>query len=359
MEGTEGEIVSGPNGRYVLEESIGRGGVGEVFCAHDTQLHRRVAVKRLYSVDGETPAGKVMQEARHLAALQHPNIVTVYDYIEDHGDLLVVMELLQGRTLQEIAEKAPLTEEDFIKFMEDVLEGLIAAHDIGMLHRDIKPSNLMFVSMPSGAFRVKILDFGLAKIAEEPSMQTIDVSGGVLGSVFTMSPEQFEGKPLDARTDLYSLGCVSYFALTTYFPFTGASVPEVITAHMRNTPVPLETLRPDLPLYISRWVEKLMSVSPEARPASAAAALEALRTPQAQSAARPKTSKVPVPMTTIEPKRRGGLIVAGVTLVLALIGVVLAQPKAGAKAEEKPAAEVVAATAGKPDVVPAQAQVSP
>ncbi len=217
-----------------------------------------------------------MQEARHLAALQHPNIVTVFDYIESDGDLLVVMELLQGRTMQEIAETAPLTPEDFVRAMEDILDGLVAAHEIGMLHRDIKPSNLMFVDRGSRSFQVKILDFGLAKVAAEPSLQTIDIGGGVLGSVFTMSPEQFEGRPLDPRSDLYSLGCVAYFSLTTFYPFRGASVTEVITGHLRHALAPLEELRPDVPVAVCRWVEHLMAVHPEDRPATAAEALDEL-----------------------------------------------------------------------------------
>jgi len=259
-------------------DSIGRGGLGEVFRAEDTQLHRLVAIKRMHSEDIEAGerADKVIQEARHLAALQHPNIVTVYDVIEDRGDVLVVMELLRGRTLQDIVESAPLLEQDFLTVMRQALEGLIAAHSLEMLHRDIKPGNLMLVDLPSGAFQVKILDFGLAKIAVEPSLQTMDQTGALMGSVYTMSPEQFEGRPLDPRSDLYSLGCVAYFALTGYYPFNGKNVPEVICAHLQRRMAPLKDLRADISPAICEWVGRMMATYPDNRPASAAAALEEL-----------------------------------------------------------------------------------
>ncbi len=282
-------------GRYLREDTIGRGGLGEVFRAHDTQLNRWVAIKRLHHGEGEAKARdtKVIQEARHLAALNHPNIVTVYDFIEDKGDLVVVMELLRGRTLQEIAEKAPLLLKDFSDFVRQTLEGLIAAHSIGMLHRDIKPSNIMLVDLPSGTFQVKILDFGLAKIVPEPSLQTMDQGGGIMGSVFTMAPEQLEGRHLEGRTDLYSLGCVAYFALTTHYPFTGATIPEVICAHLQQRRTPLKDLRPDLPDAVCEWVEKLMNVDPGARPATAVKALE-----EYQGALEGKS---PLPAGTVKP----------------------------------------------------------
>lgn len=276
-----------------MGESIGRGGLGDVFRAQDTQLHRPVAIKRLHTKE-ETP-GKFMQEARHLAALQHPNIVTVYDFIEAQDEIVVVMELLRGRTLQDIAEAAPLLEADFLSAMRQTLEGLIAAHALGMLHRDIKPSNLMIIDLPSGAFQVKILDFGLAKIAPEPSLQTTDQNNSLLGSIYTMSPEQFENKPLDARSDLYSLGCVAYFALTGYYPFSGTTVPEVICAHLQQKVTPLEQMRPDVSPNICRWVMRLMSLDPADRPATAAQALSGLNLGT-------NTSTIPLPVRDLTPE---------------------------------------------------------
>jgi tRNA A-37 threonylcarbamoyl transferase component Bud32 len=362
--GTNTEIISGTSGRYRVGETIGRGGLGEVFRAEDTQLHRLVAIKRLHGeeIDAGERARKVIQEARHLAALQHPNIVTVYDVIEDRGDVLVVMELLRGRTLQEIVEKAPLLEADFVNVMRQTLEGLIAAHSLEMLHRDIKPGNLMLVDLPSGAFQVKILDFGLAKIAVEPSLQTMDQTGALMGSVYTMSPEQFEGRPLDVRSDLYSLGCVAYFSLAGYYPFNGKNVPEVICAHLQRRMAPLKELRPDVSPEICEWVGRLMATYPHNRPDSAAAALEEL---SAITAGRPVPSERPVPapvppVSAPSPKPWAGIGVA--VAVLVLCGIYLqhqlktpagSAPAAALSVPEVTAADTPAILAreGKPIVV--------
>ncbi len=273
------EAPNPPGERYLMGEIIGSGGLGEVYRAEDTQLCRLVAVKRLHGFEGSPSeaSAKILQEARHLASLQHPNIVTVYDVIANRGDVVVVMELLQGRTLQEIAEKAPLTVEDFADVMRQALEGLVAAHSQGMLHRDIKPSNLMLSQLPSGATQLKILDFGMAKVAPGPSSQTKEADGALMGSIYMMSPEQLEGSPLDARSDLYSLGCVAYFALTASYPFSGKTVVEVITAHLQGRRVPLGDLRPDLPQPLRDWVDRLMAIKPADRPASAAAAFQELK----------------------------------------------------------------------------------
>lgn len=294
------EIIERSGTRYVLDECIGRGGVGEVFRATDTQLQRSVAIKRLHAdgLTSERRAELVKKEAVHLAALQHPNIVTVHDLFEDGDDIVVVMEFLNGRTLQQIAEKAPLTLADFHTSVRQILEGLIAAHSAGIIHRDIKPSNLMFNELPSGSYQVKILDFGLAKMAAVPTQQTIDHGGGLKGSIYTMAPEQFENRPLDARTDLYALGCVCYFALASRYPCTGENIPEVVCAHLQGRVTPLETLRPDLPRAVCAWVARLMALDPNQRPASAAQALQELRATESAPhavVARPTMPVNPIP----------------------------------------------------------------
>lgn len=317
-ETTTGGVVKGSGGRYVLDESIGKGGAGEVFRAHDTQLQRWVAIKRLHNAVGGD-AGAKLKEARHLAALQHPNIVTVYDFLEDQGDVLVVMELLRGRTLDHIAGNAPLLGGDFVELMRQTLEGLTAAHALGMLHRDIKPGNLMVLDLPSGAFQVKILDFGLSKIAAEPSTQTVDEEGFVTGSVYYMAPEQMEGLEMDARSDLYSLGCVAYFALCSRNPFVGATVADVINAHLDHTFAPLHTLRPDLPKPLCAWVERMLARSPTDRPDSAAMALEELQAAfyQNKAPAVPAPAVAPVPVLPAKSLTPYYLAGGAVALVLA------------------------------------------
>jgi len=263
---TGNEVIGG---RYVVERQLGRGGVGEVLLAWDGHLSRWTAIKRLHS-DTQAAALRVeaaMQEAKTLASLQHPHVVTIYDFVREEDDLVVVMEYVQGRSLEELT--APLTLEDFVDVARQSLEGLGAAHALGMIHRDIKPSNIMIADVAGGKFQTKLLDFGLAKIILEPTLQTVDHHGSLLGSIYTMAPEQLEHRPLDARTDLYSLGCSLYWALTMRNPFEGESIPAIITAHLQHRVEPLAPLRPDVPGPICHWVERLFSMEMERRPASA------------------------------------------------------------------------------------------
>ncbi|MBE2180588.1 MAG: serine/threonine protein kinase [Chthoniobacterales bacterium] len=258
---------------------MGRGGVGDVFLARDQQLDRWVAIKQLHPTSDEAVrrAEAAMAEARHLAALQHPNIVTIYDFLQEEGDILVVMEYVNGRTLEEITAAAPLIFEDFVEVALQCLDGLAAAHSLGMLHRDIKPSNIMLSTPATGRMQVKILDLGLSKIANEPTPQTIDHTGTLLGSIFTMAPEQFEQRPLDARTDLYSLGCVLYQTLAGRVPFEGRTIASVMAAHLGGRFVPLTSLRPDVPPPACSWTERLLAREPDDRPRSATEAAGLLR----------------------------------------------------------------------------------
>ena len=266
--------------RYELCGLLGRGGFGEVILATDTQLDRRVSIKRLYQTPDvtEETAAAAIREARVLASLLHPNVVAVFDIFEFHDDVLVVMEYINGWTLQEIGNFAPLELPDFMAVATQSLRGTAAAHQISLLHLDIKPSNIMVSPVPNGGWKVKVLDFGLARRAEVTKMRTPDnKEREFLGSIYTMAPEQFEEDTLDARTDLYSLGCVFYFVLTGSYPFDGDSVEAVANAHLTHTLLPLEEARPDLPAEISSWVMHLMEKNPAQRPASAYSALDDLR----------------------------------------------------------------------------------
>lgn len=303
-------------GRYSIHRLVGSGGLGHVYLAYDSELNRWVAVKRLRadSEAGAQRAQAVLQEARHLAALQHPNIVTVYDCLKEGEDTLVVMEYLAGRTLEEITAEAPLTLEDFLSVARQCLEGLAAAHARGLLHRDIKPSNIMVVRQASGALEVKILDFGLAKFASHPLEQSTDHTGSLLGSIYTMAPEQFERRPLDARTDLYSLGCVFYQCLAGRPPFDGSSVAEVMAAHLHHHFVPLASQRPDVPAALCSWVERLFAREPAERPASARQASGLLR-----AIAEGATSRVP-PAPAQQTSNIWPLAAAGVAAVVLAAG---------------------------------------
>lgn len=266
------------NDRYEIREQIGRGGLGVVYRAYDTHLDREVAIKRVLLDSGESfeeLTQGLMQEAKVLSALNHPNIVTVHDIGVDEEGPFVVMELLNGETLDAIIERATLPLADFERFATQALEGMIAAQSVHLVHRDIKPANLMLVWLPDGKFQVKILDFGLAKFSRKPTTQTVDHSDSILGSIYFMAPEQFERIPLDGRTDIYSLGTVFYYTLAGRYPFDGESAAHVMAAHLSHIMTPLRDYRPDLPDAVGAWIEFLVARKMDDRPADARAALAA------------------------------------------------------------------------------------
>jgi serine/threonine protein kinase len=273
--------------RYQIHERIGQGGRGSVYRAVDTQLKRDVAVKRIAVPDDASPdeiariGERLMREATAMSALNHPNIVTIYDVQRDEEGGFVVMELINGDTLHDVVKRNPLTLEDFREVAKQTLEALIAANEANMLHRDIKPGNIMLMWLPTLKFQVKVLDFGLAKISEQPSLQTVDHGKSIVGSIHFMAPEQFELRELTAATDLYALGCVFYFCLTGKYPFDGDSMAKIMTAHLAGTYEPLDRLRPDLPGDLCQWVMWLMNRDMEHRPRSAREALD--RMPLAES----------------------------------------------------------------------------
>lgn len=285
--------------RYVPREVLGRGGVGEVLLAYDRQLQRLVAVKRVHLRIGESErrVAFAMEEAKRLARLQHPNIVTVFDVIEHKGDVVMVMEYLSGHTLESLP--AALTLQEFGEVARQSLDALAAAHSLGMAHLDIKSTNIMAIALTTGRLQVKLLDFGLAAMIDQQPAQPPLWGGGLLGSVYTVAPEQLTRKPVDARTDLYSLGCVFYHALSRREPFQGVSVKGVVDAHLRHEFRPLIERRPDLPPALCAWVEHLMSFAPDDRPESAAAALASLESLLAALSQPPAFAESSGPMEEI------------------------------------------------------------
>ncbi len=265
--------------RYESREQIGKGGLGAVYKAWDKQLQREVALKRVLmpgeATDEEIQESgqKLIAEAQTLSALNHPNIVTVFDVGTDEKGGFVVMELLNGETIDDTVERGVLTQEDFTEVVIQTQEALVAAQAINVIHRDIKPSNIMVIWQASGKFQTKILDFGLAKFSKSPSVQTMDQDDSVMGSIFFMAPEQFERGELDARTDLYQMGCVYYFALTGQYPFNGETGPQVMNAHMQHKVTPLEQIRPDISPSICQWVMWLINRELDHRPKDALDAL--------------------------------------------------------------------------------------
>jgi serine/threonine protein kinase len=268
--------------RFEIRELIGSGGLGDVYRAWDHHLNRAVAVKRVRMQVAQNDRKLVEQtwrEAMTTACLQHPNIVTIFDYGIDQEGAYVVMELIEGETLEDVLVRGPLQFEDFLRFAQQSLEAIVAAHALGLIHRDLKPGNFM-ISRPGDAslFQVKILDFGLAKYLDAPQPQSIDHFNSLMGSIHYMAPEQFQRLPIDHRTDLYSLGCIFYEAVTGHPAFDGENVSELIDAHLKKVPFPMKQLRRDISPRLERWINRLLEKDSTKRPANAAEALRAMPT---------------------------------------------------------------------------------
>ncbi len=235
--------------RYEIIGEIGKGGMGEVYLAEDTNLKRKVAIKVLpqpFALDKEMLA-RFEREARLLASLNHPNIATIHGLEKSDGQQFLVMELVEGETLAERIKKGPLPVEEALEVCRQIAEGLEAAHEKGIIHRDLKPANVKVT--PEG--KVKILDFGLAKAfesavsGEAPGVDlskspTITVesshSGVILGTAAYMSPEQARGKPLDKKTDIWSFGCVLFEAIIGRQAFKGDTISDTIAAILKSEP---------------------------------------------------------------------------------------------------------------------------
>ena len=223
---------------YRVVELLGRGGMGEVYRAHDTRLDRPVAIKVLpeLAATDEKARRRLLWEARRTSAIEHPNIVRIYSLEEADGAFLIVMECVEGQDLRELIASGPLPLDRVLRIGCQVADALAAAHSAGLVHRDIKPSNIL-VTRDGHA---KVVDFGVAAAFEAGRDDTalvtrVTVSGrqrtdGIAGTISYMSPEQVLAKPLDGRSDLFSLGCVLYEAATGKPAFTGESPYAVMRA---------------------------------------------------------------------------------------------------------------------------------
>jgi hypothetical protein len=272
-----GEI--GRLGDYRILGVLGAGGMGVVYRAEDPHLQRLVAIKTLLPAVAARSAAKerFLREARAAAALKHDHIVTIHHAGEANGVAFLVMELLDGESLEQRLEReSPLPIAEGVRIGREVAEGLAAAHQRGLIHRDIKPSNIWLELAACGVARVKILDFGLARSADgDPNLTQ---SGAVVGTPSYMSPEQAEGGTVDARSDLFSLGCVLYRMCTGVVPFAGRTVTSVLHALTTESPKPPNELNPEVPPALAKLIHRLLAKDAAGRPASAAEVAEALRT---------------------------------------------------------------------------------
>src|SRR6266849_3488441 len=268
---------------YRLEERLGAGGMGLLYRATDLKLKRAVAVKLLarHLVSDETAKARFVQEARAASAIDHPNIATVYDIGEEDGELFIVMALYDGETLKQRMEKGRLPLDEAVGILRQVVLGLEAAHRAGIVHRDIKPANILRTS--SGT--VKILDFGVAKLLGESQAQMTQ-AGQTMGTVLYMSPEQLRGEPLDARSDLWSVGVVAYELLAGVSPFQTDSSAAAIARILHEEPSSLSAV-PGVPDSLGQLVSELLRKNPVERPQSASEVLRRLEHPDSASRTEP------------------------------------------------------------------------
>ena len=267
------EMIGMTLGHYRIIERLGIGGMGEVFRADDMNLGRQVAMKVLPDVFAGDPErlARFEREARLLASLNHPNIAAIHGLEERQGKRFLVLELVEGQTLEERLNNGRIPLEETLEICRQIAEGLEAAHEKAVIHRDLKPANVKVT--PEG--KVKILDFGLAKaFQEEPS--AIDVSkpwtltsqmtpaGVIMGTAAYMSPEQTKGKTVDKRADIWSFGCVLYECLIGKRAFQGETIAETLAAILKSEP-DLTLLPVETPFIVRSLIRQCLQKDPNLR----------------------------------------------------------------------------------------------
>lgn len=333
-----GELIVG---RYELEELVGEGGMSSVYRAYDTVLERRVAIKVLHEHFSRDPeyVERFRREARAIARLAHPNVVTVIDRGEWEGRQLIVFEHIAGENLKAvIGREGPLAVERALELACQIARALAFAHELGIVHRDVKPHNVLL----DGAGTAKVTDFGIARALD--SDEALTATGTVLGTGQYLSPEQANGERGDERSDQYSLGVVTYELLTGQVPYSGDNLMAVAMRHVHD-PVPsVRAVRPDVPERVDVVVARALAKRPEDRFGSMdalAAAFESCLAevrggggaerdedtgviaphrappPAAPTEALPHAAEEP--RTRVAPPRRSGLRVAAVLLVAAVV----------------------------------------
>ena len=339
-------------GPYEIDSLVGAGGMGEVYKARDTRLGRAVALKVLPEglASDQERRRRFEHEARAVSALNHPHICVLHDVGSQapstgSGQVVdfLVMEYLEGQTLAErlarrqgVAAASPLPIEEALDIAIQIADALTAAHRAGIVHRDLKPANVMLAKAPGGGVSAKLLDFGLARLAprheRDAEGATQSVSGMVVGTAPYMAPEQVEGRPVDARTDLFAFGCVLYEMLTGTRAFEGTSAASVMAAVLEHEPRAASTLQPAIAPAVERVITRCLAKDPEARWQSAAdlaADLRWVRETRAGAAAAPGTT----PSRPRRVVRLASAVAAG--LALLAVGVAVAwlfRPLASSKA---------------------------
>ena len=260
-----GDLIGGLIGHYRVESLLGVGGMGEVYLARDQLLGRKVALKLLpeYLTGDETQLNRFTTEARTASALNHPNILTVHEIGAEGNRHFIATEFIEGITLRALLRREQMNLHDALEIAVQVASALAGAHETGVVHRDIKPENIML--RPDGY--VKVLDFGIAKLTEQPPASDLHVGTPVmqqkqpelmLGTACYMSPEQARGQQVDARSDIWSLGVVLYEMVAGNPPFSGATPSDCIASILTTEPLPLSDVVPDVPIKLESIVQKAL-----------------------------------------------------------------------------------------------------
>lgn len=284
---------------YRVLELLGRGGMGEVYSAEDLKLRRRVALKVLPAemARNQERRRRFEREAQAIAALNHPGIVTIYSVEHENGTSFLTMELVDGKTLDRVVPPGGLAPAEFLRIAVPLADALHAAHESGILHRDLKPTNVMVTK--DG--RIKVLDFGLAKLAQptpatalSPQGPLTTSSGQIVGTLCYMAPEQAEGRPLDRRADIFGLGVLLYELAAGIRPFGGESNVAVLTSLLRDTPRPITDVRRDFPPGLAPIIQRCLEKDPALRYQTAAELRADLETLRAR-VTRTRMAHAPVP----------------------------------------------------------------
>jgi Tol biopolymer transport system component len=284
---------------YKILQKLGSGGTGDVYLAEDSDLGRQIALKVLPPdlAESEERRSRFQREAKAVAALNHPHIVTVHSVEEAEGVHFITMELVRGKTLSEVIPRKGLSLAKFFEIAIPLADAVAAAHEKGILHRDLKPDNLML----SDEGRLKILDFGLAKLKPEAGVSGISEQptnarteeGRIVGTVAYMSPEQAEGKTLDSRSDIFSLGIVLYEMATGERPFQGETTASVLSSILKDTPKSVTEINPALPSLLGRIVRRCLVKDAEHRYQTAKDLRNELQELKQEGAGPRKTTGVP------------------------------------------------------------------
>jgi serine/threonine protein kinase len=258
--------------RFVIKRAIGTGGMGAVYLASDERLGESIALKIMHGMALLDPAAgdRLRREASAARRISHPNVVKIHDVGEDAGHVFLSMEYVEGQSLKQLISRHNMLPLDRVRtYVAEICAGLSAAHGQGVIHRDLKPANIIVTPDQ----RVKIIDFGLARIA---NLEGMTATGMLLGTPEYMAPEQIKGGHIDARTDLYSLGALTYHAITGRPPFSGDNPISVSLAHTTEQPIPPSRLRPGLSSEWDAFVLRALSKAKEDRFDSAEAMRDAL-----------------------------------------------------------------------------------